>query len=45
MRESYARWQDDFFRKEQALLRRYDISNVDVSTDGDYVKSLMGLFR
>ena len=44
-RESYARWQDDFFRKEQALLRRYDISNVDVSTDGDYVKSLMGLFR
>ena len=45
MRASYARWQDDFFRKEQALLRRYDISNVDVSTDGDYVKSLMGLFR
>lgn len=45
MRESYARWQDDFFRKEQALLRRYDISNVDVSTEGDYVKSLMGLFR
>ena len=45
MRESYARWQDDFFRKEQALLHRYDISNVDVSTDGDYVKSLMGLFR
>ena len=45
MRESYARWQDDFFRKELALLRRYDISNVDVSTDGDYVKSLMGLFR
>ena len=45
MRESYARWQDDFFRTEQALLRRYDISNVDVSTDGDYVKSLMGLFR
>lgn len=44
-RESYALWQDDFFRKEQALLRRYDISNVDVSTDGDYVKSLMGLFR
>ena len=45
MRESYARWQDDFFRKELALLRRYDISNVDVSSDGDYVKSLMGLFR
>lgn len=44
-RESYALWQDDFFRKEQALLRRYDISNVDVSTQGDYVKSLMGLFR
>ena len=44
-RESYERWQASLDEKEQALLRRYDIAHVDVSTQGDYVKSLMGLFR
>lgn len=44
-RESYARWQAGLDEKEQALLKRYNISYVDVSTQGDYVKSLMGLFR
>ena len=44
-RESYERWQAVLDEKEQALLKRYNISYVDVSTQGDYVKSLMGLFR
>ena len=44
-RESYARWQASLDEKEQALLKRYNISYVDISTQGDYVKSLMGLFR
>lgn len=44
-RESYERWQAGLDEKEQALLKRYNISYVDVSTQGDYVKSLMGLFR
>ena len=44
-RESYGRWQASLDEKEKSLLKRYDISYVDVSTQGDYVKSLMGLFR
>ena len=44
-RESYERWQAVLDEKEQALLKRYNVSYVDVSTQGDYVKSLMGLFR
>lgn len=44
-RESYERWQAVLDEKEQALLKRYNIAYVDVSTQGDYVKSLMGLFR
>ena len=45
VRGEYARWQSELSAREQTLLRRYDIASVDVSTDGDYVKSLMGLFR
>ena len=44
-RESYERWQAVLDEKEQALLKRYNIASVDVCTQGDYVKSLMGLFR
>ena len=44
-RESYERWQAVLDEKEQALRKRYNIAYVDVSTQGDYVKSLMGLFR
>ena len=44
-RESYERWQAVLDEKEHALLKRYNIAYVDVCTQGDYVKSLMGLFR
>lgn len=45
MRAAYA----DFYRtlsdKETRLFNRYRIDNVDISTDGDYVRALMALFH
>lgn len=45
VREAYARWFANLGAKETKLLNRYKVDSVDIPTDGDYVKALMGLFR
>ncbi|MBP5488731.1 MAG: DUF58 domain-containing protein [Bacteroidales bacterium] len=45
VREAYAKWFADLSAKETKLLNRYKVDSVDIPTDGDYVKGLMGLFR
>ncbi len=45
VRAAYRKWYADFTDRYTALLNRYKVKSVEVSTEGDYVKSLMGLFR
>ena len=45
VRESYARWFYELAQKEQKLFNKYQIDNVDIATDADYVKGLMALFN
>ena len=45
VRDSYAAWFRDLSDKEQKLFNKYQIDNVDISTDDDYVKGLMSLFN
>ena len=45
VRESYSRWFDELSRKETKLFNKYQIDNVDIATDQDYVKGLMALFE
>lgn len=45
VREAYAKWYADFLAKSSRLFNRYKVDSVEISTDGDYVKALMGLFR
>lgn len=45
VRRSYSSWFRDLSLREQRLFNRYQIDNVDIATDGDYVKGLMSLFN
>ncbi len=45
VRRNYKKWYEDFERKSTALFNRFKVKAIEVSTEGDYVKSLMGLFR
>ncbi len=45
LRRNYKKWYEDFERKSTALFNRFKVKSIEVSTEGDYVKSLMGLFR
>ena len=45
VRRNYKKWHEDFERKSTALFNRFKVKSIEVSTEGDYVKSLMGLFR
>ncbi len=45
VRAAYRKWHADFTDRYTALLNRYKVKSIEVSTEGDYVKSLMGLFR
>ena len=45
VRRSYSAWFSDLALREQRLFNKYQIDNVDISTDGDYVKGLMSLFN
>lgn len=45
VRQAYRRWHEDFERNSTALFNRFKVKAIEVSTEGDYVKSLMGLFR
>ncbi len=44
VRDAYRKWFALVERNEAAIFNRYRIDNVEISTDADYVKSLMGLF-
>lgn len=44
VRRSYSKWFSDLEIKEKQLFNRYNLDNVDISTDQDYVKGLLALF-
>lgn len=45
VRESYARWFSLLNERQTALFNKYQVDNVDIPTDSDYVKGLMALFN
>lgn len=45
MRREYRDWYNSFVGQFKSLLNRYKVDSVELSTEGDYVKSLMALFR
>ena len=45
VRAAYARWFQDLGTREEKLYNKYQIDNVDIATDQDYVKGLMALFH
>lgn len=45
LRKEYKNWHKAFEDKCKSLLNRYKVDSVELSTEGDYVKSLMALFR
>ena len=44
VRRAYAQWFGTIAAAEQQLFNRYKIGNVEISTDADYVRSLMNFF-
>ena len=44
VRRSYSAWMQNLREAERHLFNLYNIDNVDISTDEDYVKGLMALF-
>lgn len=44
VREAYSQWFSELRARETRLLNKYQIDNVDIATDSDYVKGLMALF-
>ena len=45
VRDAYAHWFASVRERENALFNRYQVDNVDISTDQDYVKRLMLFFN
>lgn len=45
VRESYAQWFSLMNERQTAMFNKYQVDNVDISTDSDYVKGLMALFN
>lgn len=45
VRDAYSEWYGSFESQCNTVLNRNKINSVEISTEGDYVKSLMGLFR
>jgi len=45
VRESYSRWFRELRLKETRLFNKYQVDNVDIATDQDYVKGLLALFN
>lgn len=44
-RTAYAAWFSEADARAAKLFNRYHVDSVDIPTDGDYVRSLMGLFQ
>ncbi len=45
VRRAYSLWFEELCRKEDKLYNKYQIDNIDIATDQDYVKGLMALFH
>ncbi|MGN0196092.1 MAG: DUF58 domain-containing protein [Candidatus Cryptobacteroides sp.] len=45
VRSAYASWFEKAGENALAVMRRYRVDSVDITTDSDYVKGLMGLFK
>ncbi len=45
VRKHYAEWFSQVEGKSCELFRKYNVNNVEISTDSDYVKGLMSLFQ
>lgn len=45
VRESYAQWFSLMNERQTAIFNKYQVDNVDIPTDSDYVKGLMALFN
>lgn len=45
VRDSYSSWYRSVAERETRLFNKYKVDNVEISTDGDYVKGLMALFN
>lgn len=45
VREEYAEWAEKVYNASLAMLRKYKVDTVSISTDDDYVKSLIMLFK
>ena len=44
VRRAWSQWFSTLSASEQQLFNRYKIGNVEISTDSDYVRSLMSFF-
>jgi len=45
VREEYAKWSEDVNTAVRQTLRKYKVDSADISTDSDYVKGLITLFK
>lgn len=45
VREEYAKWSEDVNAAVRQTLRKYKVDSADISTDSDYVKGLITLFK
>ncbi|MGM9773710.1 MAG: DUF58 domain-containing protein [Candidatus Egerieousia sp.] len=45
VRDYYNRWSRELSARSQNLFRRYNVDNVSIATDSDYVKSLISFFK
>lgn len=45
MREAYSRWFDSASASSSKLFNKYNVDRVSISTDEDYVKGLLALFK
>lgn len=45
VREEYAKWSEDVNTAVRQTLRKYKVDSTDISTDSDYVKGLITLFK
>ena len=45
MRAHYEKWGREVFRQTKVLFNKYKVDSVSISTDDDYVKGLIALFK
>lgn len=45
VRDHYAKWGREVFQQTRVLFNKYKVDSVSISTDDDYVKGLIALFK